>query len=244
MPSGRITLASLIALIAILVLAAVLWLVVLPSLGGRRRLQPWPSIIQLQGLHRALATASNANRGYYPGLDSSGNAIENGAATNFSGDGHTVEGRYALIFRAKLIEPSAAISRDPRDRDAAIWQPGTDWDRPVARTNYSFSLLQITEPGPRRAEWSNTGNSRATVVSERNTGTGTAASGPDHAASLHNAAHWAGAVVCNDGHSEWQESNVFPETVYGNWRDYKITTDDNIFERQSTGDAYLIHTGR
>jgi len=195
---------------------------------------------RMRSIHQAMVGYGAGNRDFSPGLDSRGQVVPDGEDTNFSGDGLTLEGRFAIMFKSKLLSPESVISPLKTERGRRPWDPGDDGATPVTDENYSYALLAI-DSSTRRAEWdSERLNNRALLVCDRNTGagTGTDPSKPDHAASLHDRKLWQGSTVWNDGHTEYLDSQIVPQTQYG---DAAPNTDDSIFEAAGPNDAWMIH---
>lgn len=213
-----------IGLLCVIVMVAV----ILPMLGSvrggdSRRMQ---NSTQLRGIHQGLVTYANSNKYFFPGLNKLG-----------EDDKIAVEERFQLLMEDDYFTPEYAIS-------PSEIEPIREWDHrsgdPVATSNYSYAMLQIPQAGGRRVEWSQTLNTHAIVLSDRNTGT---IADP---ASIHSASKgpWVGSVLWNDNHVAFEYSDEF-ETLYGeNETDVvKPNPGDRLFESPGDDDALLIHTG-
>ena len=116
--------------------------------------------------------------------------------------------------------------------------------------HYSYAMLSIAgQPGSPpdaencAAEWSQTLNTQAIVMSDRNTGRN-ATTGVE---SIHTtrAGDWKGSVLWNDNHVGFEQNCIF-ETRYGSGTlniDANQQGTDNLFHRAGDDDAYLIHQG-
>ncbi|MAE64432.1 MAG: hypothetical protein CMJ18_09195 [Phycisphaeraceae bacterium] len=127
----------------------------------------------------------------------------------------TATGRFQVLLDGNFVSPEFLIS------------PVEIEEKTPSRTglttdNISYSLLDIS-PGAkgRRAEWAATANSEATVVFDRNTGKGPGRS----ARSIHSSSDWRGSVTYNDGHTNFETTNVLERTRYGS----QTNVDDDLF---------------
>ena len=199
---------------------------------------------QLRGIHLGLQTYANSNKDQFPGLDSNGVVLGDGVDTGHSGDGDTVEARYWILLDASFITPDFTISPSETELRYDWTPPG-----PVTLDNYSYAMLQVDgQPGspivgdpktPCRAqEWSQTLNSQAVVMADRNLG-------PDansNVWSIHSGqtGQWEGSILWNDGHVAFEQTHVLPMTQYGGGPSHH---NDNLFEAAGDTDADLIYTG-
>ena len=96
-------------------------------------------------------------------------------------------------------------------------------------------MLQIPTEGGRHAEWAQTLNSQAIVLSDRNTAT------QANPASIHvdPGDPWAGSVLWNDNHVGFEQEDVF-ETKYGHG---ELNEADRLFEATGTEEALMMHAG-
>ena len=180
---------------------------------------------QLRGIHQGLVTYANSNKYWYPGIDQLG-----------EDEGISVESRFQILFEDEYITPEYAIS--PSDtEDIEEWEA----DGPVTKRNYSYAMLQIPKEGGRRAEWKQTLNSQAIVLSDRNTGT---RAKPLSIHSEVNDPDWRGSVLWNDNHVHFEASDGF-DTLYGpkDNDENELNFDDRLFVSPGTDDALMIHSG-
>ena len=201
-----------LALVAMLTLVCISLIVACQSTTDRRN----QSMTQLRAMHQGMIIYSNSNKNRFPGLKHNGE-IEAG----------NVEERYQILLDGSFITPEYAIS--PLENDSSIkpFVPGGQ----VTKNNYSYAMLQISE-GQRMAEWSQTINSHAVVMSDRNTGT------EAEPASINGGSPWNGAVLWNDNRVSYELSDTV-EAKYGNG----MVGPDKLFESTGPDDALLIHTG-
>lgn len=237
---------TLIELLVVISIIALLIGILLPSLGAaRRNAARMENSTRVRGIHQGMATFAGTNRDKMPGMTSTGGVIPDtqntDSQTNQSGDGDTVQGRYAIMLRAKLFSPEYVIS--PIDSNAQRWDPGTKFDAKVRARNYSYALLSIARGQTssakwfRREEWAGGNvNNRAIMIADRNNGTGVDELGDSKpATSYHNGTYWEGSVVWNDNHITFESKHYEIETRYGSAPD-KVTINtqtglpmDNIF---------------
>ncbi|MCE9591233.1 MAG: hypothetical protein K8S99_11990 [Planctomycetes bacterium] len=188
---------------------------------------------QLRAIEQGLVIFSQGNKGYYPGIDATGDVVD-----------ATVEGRFKMLLDATMFSHEYLISPDEIMLSSMeSWKPGT----PFTSKNTSYARLQLAgkagstgAPTSRLAEWRDTNNNRAVMLSDRNVGKDTR----DGARSIHTLKdnkRWIGQMVCNDNHVEWESPHILEfDTKYGN----VTTSDDNIFEAAGDSDAYMIHEGK
>lgn len=210
---------------------------------------------QLRGIHQALVTYSNSNKNHFPGLDPKGNILADSLNdTGLSGDGDTVEARYWIMLDGGFFTPEYAISPSENDSRVTEYDPGTGrhsnpvvWDNTTRHFSYAMLSIDGTPGRPptaagRAYEWTQTLNTNAIVVSDRNTGSNAMAG----VQSIHTQTRgdWKGTVLWNDNHVGFEQGQYF-ETRYGtgSYRDPPTYTRDNLFEAAADDDAYMIHQG-
>lgn len=246
-------------LAAVLLLVFLLFVLTVPvgveACASSRRMT---NSTQLRGIHQGLVTYANSNKNWFAGLDRNGKYItldKYKPLWNTSSydppqqAGITVEDRYALLIQEDMFTPEYAIS--PMENDSAI-HPWPE-SGPVTADHYSFAMLQVPEKGGRHAEWKQSLNSQAIVMSDRNAGSGLDTYGiwNSHTTSSktlgcsHNTKqpyinykHWVGNVLWNDNHVELATTDSF-ETRYGPVEN----ADDPLFRSAGEDDALLIHSG-
>lgn len=233
---------------------ALLIAILLPALGAARRTaRTMQNSTQVRGIHMGLVTYANSNKNNFPGLASNGDILADGAQTGNSGDGSMPQARYWLLLDGDFFTPEYAIS--PSETDFNI----TEYfgSGPVTADNYSYAMLGYEKTGAvktdsfsgeqtysvemstagRVAEWKQTLNSQAIVMSDRNLGSdGTTAVDSIHSGSP---GFWEGSVLWNDNHVSFETTQFF-QTKYGSGN---YNNNDNLFEEDGTGgyDALLVH---
>ena len=219
--------------------------ILLPALGAARRTaQRMENSTQLRGIHQGLVTFANSNKNNYPGLTSSGDIWSDGPMTGNSGEGNTPQARIWILLDGGFITPEYLIS--PSETEPIMPYLGGG---PVTEDNYSYALLSFEETISgrkdgrtgeyvydvdsatygRAAEWSQTLNSQAIVLSDRNIGSN--ASSSVTSIHEHSPGSWRGSVLWNDNHVGFETSHFF-ETKYANG---SLNYGDNIFEDDGTG---------
>jgi len=163
---------------------------------------------------------AQSNDNYYPGFDATGAIVD-----------ATVEYRYQVLLDGNFFMGEYMIS--PAETKTE-WTTGT-----VTSANYSFAMLDIDASGGRAEEWSQTDNTLAPVMSDRNTGTDAHA----NVDSIHgdvSPGDWRGRVAWNDNHVSFDITHEL-ETQYGS--SGTLNKLDNLFEAAGTDDAMMIHSG-
>ncbi len=191
----------------------------LPALGAARTTaRQMQNNTQIRGVHQALVMYAQGNQSNFPGLSG------RGEATTLT-DG-SVAGRLQVLLDNNyftgeyLVSPSESLTPG---------QPGV----PLRASNYSYALLEISEPGGRRDEWRETLNTEAVAISDRNAGDA------NDVYSVHTSSHegWRGAVGYNDNHVVFESTHVVP-TKYGHYPAHRA---DHLFVPAGTDDAWMVH---
>jgi len=189
--------------------------ILLPALSAARRTAGhMQNSTHLRGIHQGAIFHAQANGSYYPGMDLDGKLTD-----------ATVEGRFLTLLHANYFTGEYLISPS----ETKTFWPGGQLDTSM----YSYSMLQIADPGERQVEWRQTNNAQAAVLSDR------AIARPGGIGSVHtDGAIWRGSVAWNDNHVSFEPDYRLP-TSYGG----RQAANDNLFEPAGTDDAYLIYSG-
>ena len=240
---------TLIELLVVISIIALLIAILLPALGAARRTaRRMQNSTQLRGIHQGLVTFANSNKNNFAGLDSKGDCLTNSAAnTGSAGTGNRIEARYFVLFKGDFFTPEYAISPS---ETANVTEYDEDDNITVVfganAKNYSYAMLQFAPTSgtdlavsaataARGAEWSQTLNSQAIVVSDRNVG----ANATTALQSIHTEAgdqEWTGSVLWNDNHVGFEQEEIF-ETKYANGALNQTAAgvaDDNLFDDNQT----------
>ena len=210
---------TLIELLVVITIIALLIGILLPALAASRRVaRQMQSSTQIRGIHSGMILYAQNNNTYYPGL------AENG--TN-SPDGTFPADRYQALLEDGYFTGELMIA--PVDVK-------TTWTTSdVTTQNYSYSMLHIgddVDGTPRRAEWRDTVNSDAAIMSDRPFGNGV----PNGSIWIVDISplevQWHGSVGFNDNHVTFETTHILPVTKYGS----ETRDNDNIFvEDAGTG---------
>ena len=213
--------------------------ILLPALGAARNTaRQMQNNTQIRGIHQGMVIYAQGNKtgggdGQYPGLNRSG-GLQDGR----------VAPRFKLMLDQNLFTPDYAIS-PAENGNKQPWTSG-----PFTHKHYSYSMLSIDQPGGRRAEWSETLNGMAIVLTDRNTGANAtqSASSPW---TTQNSGDWRGGMAWNDNHVTFETDQVadteylLPATNGANYNTSRaVNKDDNILEATGTDDAHMIHQGQ
>jgi len=197
-----------------------------------------------------------ANNSQFPGLTSRRKLYD---GTNFGQNEYTSgifgdypQVRYRLMLEANLFGGETPIS--PVDGGGQVWTS----DKAQA-TNYSYAMMDLTDNGQeasdengkglnaRVTEWSETINTEAPVMTDRNTGNDTVDNNSDDngVSSLHtdlNSGDWKGSVVYNDNHVNFEPTHILGTRLKGG---ESVRTDtglgnDNLFGRLDAPNASSV----
>ena len=135
--------------------------------------------------------------GWYAGLDRVGGIEPNDEDTGYSGDGSVPAARYWWLLENNFFTPEYIIS--PVDAGAVpVVQSALPSDTypPLTHDNFSYAMMNVNGSENEKAEWHETLNAEACVLSDRAIGNSS-----DDISSLWTeagSATWAGAVAHND----------------------------------------------
>lgn len=185
---------TLIELLVVISIIALLIAILLPALSSARlSARQMQSSTQMRGIHQGMFAFAQENKSWYPGVDSSGQPLEDGTighstSTSTStyrngGLGVNHARRLAVMLSTDYFPPAYIIS--PGDDSRTLPDVNITTGQNVGTGNSSFSMLEITfmgnttqswvpvrqteewTPSRRGREWQDTGNSQAVVMSDR-----------------------------------------------------------------------------
>ena len=190
---------------------------------------------------------SGENRGWYSGLDSTGTAMDAGDF-DFT---NTEDGLNAGVFvgprAAQLVQKGYFRGEtliSPADSvDLTPWSRDETFNSGDVNDHVSYAMLAISANSSTRwerdAEWRDTSNAQAPVLSDRNTGS----NATDRASSVwtNDPGDWKGHVAFNDGKVSFEQDQDIERTRYGSGDD---NDDDNLFVAAAgTDDAAMTYSG-
>ncbi|MEM6748843.1 MAG: prepilin-type N-terminal cleavage/methylation domain-containing protein [Planctomycetota bacterium] len=248
---------TLIELLVVIAIIALLIGILLPALSAARKsARQLQSNTQLRGTHQAMVTFAQDNGGIFPGLTDKGRRWVLPEDMEFYnlGYGSHVEARYALLFEGDFITPEYAIHPQEPDTNREAFNPSNPSPalRNVLPQNISYAMLELSAQGNldgaegdksylngssqesglhKRAEWEETMNGQAIVMSDRLIDVeNNDLTNPDAYVSVWSRdagdAQWG--VLWNDNHVEFS-NEVFFQTRYGDISN----SEDNLFDRES-----------
>ena len=229
---------TLIELLVVISIIAILIGILLPALGsGQSAARKAASQSQMRDIYQGLNLYSRENRGWYSGLDSTGSPmtpvdfLEEGFTTN--GTGVFVGPRVAQLVQNQYFAGETLISPG-EDLNMTPWSRDGTFNTANVENHMSYAMLAIN-PGAgwaRNADWRDSNNPQAPVISDRNTGSDAGGSVSSIWTST-DSGKWEGHVAFNDGQVLLRNDEVLDRTRYGSADE---VSPDNLFESTGAND--------
>ncbi|MEM6553877.1 MAG: hypothetical protein AAF750_17310 [Planctomycetota bacterium] len=237
---------GLMELLVVLGVLVVLGSVALATtVNNRRSARQATNNTQLRGIHQGCVIYAQGNKSNFPGLTGAGEPLPGNQIQWRARDGRHTASRFAVLLAANMFTPEYIIN--PADAAAGEFPMWNHNDAPkdgnedlLTTDHHSYASLNTNgvegQVNERVKEWSETLNTRAVILSDRNTGV----DGARQASSVwteRDSGEWRGAVVRNDNSTAFETTHEIDWTQYGNGRENE--RGDSLFESDGGADALM-----